>query len=391
MNNNNSTDYKIMSEANMPTEPSPGYIESLSAFDSVLKESILLSKEFSGIPSPTSKHFYASVLYTALIVRGVSLINLAPHNTWSSKSIEHWDYATCCNIARTILEIRLCFHYLCVEDCDSNEWDCRWNILNLHDCTARIRLFTSLENQDQIKQLTVQAEELKERLTSNAFFASLKPGEQKKYLNGQTAYMQPLEEIAEKIDIDRPTFRWMYTFLSSHVHALPLSFYRIGLSEEERGRGLPSPVEESYTSLCLSLSSSLLKGAGIALTEMFKEIKVPDIQYTNSESIDEIDKFSNIGETIIVDENKHVKVTVFIESETRFLTRYYHKKNNEIVLELINDEDNQFINSLDPTFWRIDLNGEPATYNLLEDYLNSSEPSAYQVDHNNYCIRIKQS
>ena len=52
------------------------------------------------------------------------------------------------------------------------------------------------------------------------------------------------------------TFRWMYKFLSCHVHGLPMAFYR--MDEGTRGRGIRSDTEEGYMSLCLSFAMTML-------------------------------------------------------------------------------------------------------------------------------------
>lgn len=140
-------------------------------------------------------------------------------------------------MARSILEIRLAFFYLCAEQCPREEWECRWNIFNLHDCTARIRLFEELPSASpDITGFNAQADELRARLTSNPFFALLPEKYRKKYLHGGHAYLHSLEDIAARAGIDVHTFRWLYKLLSSHVHGLPLAFYRMG--EQERGRGM---------------------------------------------------------------------------------------------------------------------------------------------------------
>lgn len=64
-----------------------------------------VSKGYAGIPAPTGRHFYASVLFTVLITRGVSLLTLAPHTPWVDKKIEHWDYSSLAGIARTMIEL----------------------------------------------------------------------------------------------------------------------------------------------------------------------------------------------------------------------------------------------------------------------------------------------
>ena len=120
--------------------------------------------------TPASRHrreypqLYASVLFVAIITRGVSLLNLAPHTPWAAKKVEHWDYASMTGIVRTMIELRSAFHYLCVDECSLEEWNCRWNIFNLHDCVSRIRLFDAQGANEEVEKLKVQAEELRERI-----------------------------------------------------------------------------------------------------------------------------------------------------------------------------------------------------------------------------------
>jgi hypothetical protein len=241
----------------MTEEPSAYYVERLDALDSALYSCIEVSQSLAGIPSPTGRHFYASVLFTSLCTRGVSLAIVAPHSKWAQSRIEHWDYSSIAGMARSILEIRIAFFYLCIDDCSKEEWDCRWNLFNLHDCRSRISLFELIETGEQdIAGLEKQAEELRGRLASNSFFMNLTEKQRNRFTKGSDAYLYPLEDIALKAGVEKQTFRWLYHLLSSHVHGLPMSFYRMG--DQERGRGVHSEVEEGYTSLCLSLCVSLL-------------------------------------------------------------------------------------------------------------------------------------
>ncbi len=235
--------------------------------DGVVRDCINVSRKYAGIASPTGKHFYASVLFTSLISRGVSLAILAPHSLWANKMIEHWDYASAAVIVRTMIELRAAFHYLCVDECSEDEWQCRWNLLNLHDCISRNRLLKSRAGgSEQGQQFELQAEELRNRLKSNAHFVQL--SHQKKLLNGQTAYLFPIEDMAENAGIEKETYRFLHILFSSHVHGLPMSYFRMG--EQERGRGVPSPVEEGYTSICLSCAASLLASTRDEVHNLFK-------------------------------------------------------------------------------------------------------------------------
>ncbi len=241
----------------MNGEPTDHYKDRISALDNAVKECIAVSQACAEIRSPTGSHFFASVLFTSLCTRAVSIAVLAPYSPWSKKRIEHWDYASIASLTRALLEIRLAFFYLCAEPCTDDEWQCRLNIFNLHDCRSRLRLFSELPDPpEDVSGFQEQLLELQGRLTDNAFFATITANQQKQFLNGDRAYLSPLEEIASRAGVDVHTFRWLYKFLSSHVHGLPMSFYRMG--EQERGRGVHSDTEEGYTSLCLSFVVSLL-------------------------------------------------------------------------------------------------------------------------------------
>jgi hypothetical protein len=81
----------------------------------------------------------------------------------------------------------------------------------------------------------------------------------KELLKGNRAHLCSLEEIASRAGIELRIFKLMWKFMSAHVHALPLSFYRMAAGE--RGRGVQTPVEEAYTKLTISFALMLLVGA----------------------------------------------------------------------------------------------------------------------------------
>ena len=119
---------------------------------------------------------------------------------------------------------------------------------------------------EEIAGLQAQAEELRNRLGANAHFQTLR--HQARLLNGQAAYLYPIEEMMEKAGLERPRYRFLNVVFSSHVHGLPMSYYRMGM--QERGRGLPSPIEEGYTTICLSLASALLTATRDEVHDLFR-------------------------------------------------------------------------------------------------------------------------
>jgi len=255
----------------MIKKPSKQYFERLYALDSALYSCIEVSQRYEGILSPTGRHFYASVLFTSMCTRSVSLAIVSPYSRWAKRVVENWDYSSIAVMTRSIFEVRIAFFYLCIDECEKDEWDCRWNLFNLHDCQSRTRLFESIEadKQDMVG-FEKQSEELRQRLLSNNFFMSLPEKQRNRFIKGGDAYLYALEDISEKAGVDKQTFKWLYRLLSSHVHGLPMSFYHMGYVE--RGRGVYSKTEERYTSLCLSFCVSLLVHSRDEMESLFKEV-----------------------------------------------------------------------------------------------------------------------
>ncbi|MDR6678443.1 DUF5677 domain-containing protein [Pseudomonas oryzihabitans] len=373
----------LVDQGSLGAEPSEKYQERVKGLDNVVRECMRISQYYAGIESPSGKHFYASVIFTALCTRAVSLLTLVPHTPWASKLIEHLDYASVAVITRTILELRLAFHYLCAEECSQDEWDCRWNIFNLHDCTSRRRMFEATEDgAEQLEGFTIQAEELRDRLRANPFFQSLPAKSQKNLLHGQTAYIMPLENIGERVGVDKQTFRWLYVLLSSHVHGLPMSFYRISEGAAERGRGLPSATEESYTCLLLSFSMSLLVGARDELHELFKGLISKKFGESNTAPILDVEESGlklKIGETVVLPNQGAMRIEVARESETALSIVFIDIESGEQVLRHREYEgEGQRLEWFDPLFWRLIINDKPATSVAFEKL--QELPFAFRVD-----------
>ncbi|WAH65707.1 hypothetical protein [Xanthomonas hortorum] len=99
----------LMDQGALGAGPSEDYKARVDGLDNVVRDCMHVSQGFAGIKSPSGRHYYASILFTALVTRAVSLLKLAPHTPWASNLIEHWDYASVAGITRTILELRLAF------------------------------------------------------------------------------------------------------------------------------------------------------------------------------------------------------------------------------------------------------------------------------------------
>lgn len=254
---------KFMNDINLDVT----YEEALANYDSLVSKCTNVSTSCAGIPSPTSQHYYASLLFTKLCTTSVSLLHLVPHNRLTINLIDHWDYSSIASLTRNLVDCYLAFFYLCIDAVDEKEWDCRWNLFNLHDCLARKKLFEGINDTNEAIKFEDQAKELNKRLLSNPHFLSLSLKKQKQFLKGKTAYLLSTVEIVSKYSGNVDEFRWFYHFLSSQVHSLPMSFYRMG--EQGRGRGVYCKIESNYISLCLTYVTTYLEKACNEMERLF--------------------------------------------------------------------------------------------------------------------------
>jgi len=363
---------EIVDFASLGGNPSDDYMTVVDMLDNVVRECLYVSRSYGGIASPSAKHYYASVLFTSLVTKGVTLAQIMPFTPWVNKKIEHWDYASAAGITRTMLELRIAFYYLCSDQCDEAEWECRWGLFNLHDCVSRIRLFSAVGNDEEVKNLVPAADEIRGRLKENSYFHGLPEKKKKIALHGQSAYLFPLEELAEKAGIEKNLFRWLYVLLSSHVHALPMSFFRIG---EERGRGLPTPVEEGYTSACLSLASTFLVNTRDEIHSLFREFKERADEIVRRESKDARDALAaleakasavasegmKVGETKVLLATDAMLIEATMVHQNTIEVRYRDTNSGSIVLQSTESETGTYLDLYDLYYWTVTLNGESAT------------------------------
>lgn len=256
-------------------KPPARYLQRLDGFCGLLSECMALSRRYGSYASPTNKHFWGSLLFTALCTRACSLAFVAPYSRWAKRDFEHWDFASTANIARTILDTRLTFFYLCAEECTPDQWNCRWNAFSLHDCLARIALRQASPNmggdEESLDALNTQAEELRERLRNTATFGVLERGTQKRILQGKQAHLEALEDIAVRAGIELAVYRWLWKLMSAQVHAYPYSFYR--MYAEASGRGVQTKMEEQHTTLMLSFCMTLLVRSRDEFKKLMQEIE----------------------------------------------------------------------------------------------------------------------
>ena len=247
------------------------YHESYKKYESALLECTKLSQECAGIPSPTSSHFYSSLLFTKLCNCAHSIGHLAPKPDQIGKDA-HWDYSSVASLTRDLIECYLTFYYLCIDKCSSEEWNARWQLMNLHNHLSRVKMFNALDMDYEEKEEAKSVKnEVIENLKSNKWFRKLSDKQQAHFLKGKNAFFKSQDEILTASGGDVSDFRFKYIFASNHTHTFPMGFYR--MADGNRGRGVESQVEIQYTGLCLEWVSEYLLKAKEQFDDKFENLE----------------------------------------------------------------------------------------------------------------------
>jgi hypothetical protein len=168
----------------------------------------------------------------------------------------------------------------------------------------------------------------------------------------------------------------------------------MGGNNDDRGRGLPSPIEENYTSLCLSLACSLLVHTRDELHVLFKGLAKPKEAQFNSQEIEEtIMKVSNqpdqfpAGSVIEIFRSEEVRIEVKRVDFENIEIGYYHASSNALVLTRYAGEGGFALADIDPFFWTLEVDGLPPTEEMMEQL--GETRYAFKVDHLNRKIAFK--
>jgi hypothetical protein len=212
--------------------------------------------------------YWASVLYLRLCTFSVSILSLSPGSN-ANPNGAHWDFASIATLARNLFECALTFRYLAVEKVDDDEWRARLNVMQLHDCMSRHRMFRDFDPGDaQLRGFLAQALDLKTRLATNPYFQSLPNKFRQKLLTGEHASILIQDEILQRMGAESSVWRGIYRFLSSQAHSFPLAYYR--MAEHGRGHGFENYVDKGYMGGALDTCANILSTCTDAMRALFE-------------------------------------------------------------------------------------------------------------------------
>jgi Family of unknown function (DUF5677) len=227
-----------------------------------------VSRGSAGIRSETAQHYWASVLFTRMVVTAMSIQVLAPE----LQPDAHWDFSAVASITRNLAECYLFFYFLCADEVPKAEKDARIILLNLHDNASRQKLLGELgKSHDDAKTAAAKAavhDDLVRKFNANAYLSGLPEKRQKELIRGEkTPFVQ--DDMIERAKMDKKSFRFWYRFFSNHTHTGPVAFYR--MAEHGRGRGIQNYRDTFYTTVALDFASDLMRRAMADVLALFPD------------------------------------------------------------------------------------------------------------------------
>ena len=197
----------------------------------------------------------------------MSIKRLLPQEIGNPNNLD-WDYSSIASLTRNLLEAHLYLFYFGIENISESEWLMRKWLIDLHDGTARVRLY----GDDILKNnAETTLKWLKDRLDGHPMFSKLPERQRLHFLSGRHPCFLNHDEIIERMEQDRAQFRAIYERLSSEAHSLPLAFHR--MISGDFGRGFENHRDKAHMAIALSVASNSLELATTQLKSIFPEVE----------------------------------------------------------------------------------------------------------------------
>jgi hypothetical protein len=247
------------------------YRETRAEFVACTKRAKLISEGSVGRYTEDGKTFWASVLFTKLVVTAHSVLRMAPRTAPIPDRLAHWDFSAVASLTRNLAECYFMFFYTCVDETPGeDEWLTRLNLIQLRDNAARRQMFADWNPDDpQLTGFSIHHNDLTQKLRARKFFQSLPEKRQTDLLKGDKALLLTQDEILKRMGEESAPFRGMYRLLSAHTHSTPLAFYR--MASDGRGCGVENRADKAEIAVALQMASSFLERATTDMLKIFPD------------------------------------------------------------------------------------------------------------------------
>lgn len=244
---------------------------------------------------------FARRILSGLRTRSKTMLTLAKQSVSKDEEDQNWDSSSACTLARSMMDSRLTFYYLCTQVCKKFEWEVKklslqilgisndvWIMQFKHPNALDIELnpyfnrfamilegaiWQNNNTQDHVETPKDPKEKFKiiedffkgqafeqiSRLANNPYYQSLEPNIQNNIKNGKMQFIHSIEVIAEESGITRAKYKEYQRNWSQYVHAYPMNgaFF----SREANGKACDS--ESKILLECLTFTEQSLANSSM--------------------------------------------------------------------------------------------------------------------------------
>lgn len=167
-----------------------------------------------------------------------------------------FDHSAIMALSRMLMDGLSMYTYL-REPVSEAAWALRCNLMHLHDTCARIKLVGAWKDRAEYEDLTKWRASLIEQIRASAVFQGLGEEQQKRLLSGEEIFIGGMRRAEQAAGWSEETFISIYNYFSAHIHAAPMSYWRM------RQHGVdylePGPMQFGSAAMAIEVGIACLR------------------------------------------------------------------------------------------------------------------------------------
>ena len=240
---------------------------------SLLKQAHLVGNSVGNRQADTLR-VIASWLYTRICVTAASLSQLLEPQPTGYGDSRYLDHASISVVGRALIENAAVLLYACDHTLSADEWACRRALIDLHDFVNRSQFLPKLDPTTKDDFPPDHLQELKDRLSANAFFKTLPAKRQNTLLDGADMFVNGRHDAMLALGWGDDATRGIYKYLSNQAHTLAMAFHRTASNELYKDESAGSRVTAAFA---LSFARRALGASCLHMIALFPDI---ELQFT---------------------------------------------------------------------------------------------------------------
>jgi hypothetical protein len=193
------------------------FVKFSQEFAVIIRRLQKISYDLHGKQVDTPQYWGSTLLYR-LCVNGDTLISMWDDDT----KLDHFSIAV---QSRSMIETGIMLLYITEAGLSEEEWKLRRDVLYLHDCISRLRLWKAMGQKKETDKGRKIAVDLRKRIRSNPQYLTFDEENRTEMLSGKVLYLRGLRSAVRSAGFSNRWLESIYVPLSAYTHATPFSYW----------------------------------------------------------------------------------------------------------------------------------------------------------------------